>query len=302
MPLVVKDRKKGDGPEHSPHLSLTDMHSQGGAANKRNISLLMKSDIDISSSQKLILSNLLGGSVEKQSNINKAELIESSLKEKFNNGNVYVVNYDDTNVLYVLDEDLYVSEYDMEDEIPNISDDMTGVSRIITYIPSTGKVKVKKSFANQEDIDSGVLKLIKEAVSNEKLLEVFKNKYEGKLMEENVQDIIKSLNEELNKAKSEKDEAVNALNELKKSVAEQKLNSRMEAISGCVSDKEQAVALHKAIGSLEDEAFDAVINVIKSKNEAVEESELTVQVSKSASESEEETDILEDILRKRYSK
>ena len=66
MPLVVKDREKDDDPEHSPHLSLTDMLSQGGAANKRNISLLMKSDIDISSSQKLILSNLLGGSVEKQ--------------------------------------------------------------------------------------------------------------------------------------------------------------------------------------------------------------------------------------------
>ena len=120
-------------------------------------------------------------------------------------------------------------------------------------------------------------------------------------MEENVQDIIKSLNEELNKAKSEKDEVVNALNELKKSVAEQKLNSRMEAISGCVSDKEQAISLHKAIGSLEDEAFDAVINVIKSKNEVVEESELTVQVSKSIAD-DKETDILKDILRKRYSK
>lgn len=302
MPLVVKDREKGDDPEHSPHLSLTDMRSQGGAANKRNISLLMKSDIDISSSQKLILSNLLGGSVEKQSNLNKAELIESSLKEKFNKGNVYVVNYDDTNVLYMLDEDLYTSEYDTEGELPNISNDMVGVSHFVSYIPQQGKVEVKKSFDNQNKVNSGVLELIKLAVSDDRLVEVFKNKYEGKLMEENVQDIIKSLNEELNKAKSEKDEVVNALNELKKSVAEQKLNSRMEAISGCVSDKEQAISLHKAIGSLEDEAFDAVINVIKSKNEVVEESELTTQISKSASESGEETDILEDILRKRYSK
>lgn len=301
MPLVVKDREKGDDPEHSPHLSLTDMHSQGGAANKRNISLLMKSDIDISSSQKLILSNLLGGSVEKQSNINKAELIESSLKDKFNKGNVYVVNYDDTNVLYMLDEDLYTSKYDMEDELPKISDDMAEVSHYVLYTPQQGKVKVKKSFDNQNEVNSEVLKLIKLAVSDDRLVEIFKNKYEGKLMEDKMQDIIKSLNEELNKAKSEKDEVVNALNELKKSVAEQKLNARMNAINECVSDKEQAIALHKAVGSLEDDAFNTVISVIKSKNEVVEESELTVQVSKSVSDGEEK-DILEDILRKRYSK
>lgn len=301
MPLVVKDREKGDDPEHSPHLSLTDMQSQGGAANKRNISLLMKSDIDISSSQKLILSNLLGGSVEKQSNISKAELIESSLKEKFNKGNVYVVNYDDTNVLYMLDEDLYTSKYDMEDELPKISDDMAEVSHYVLYAHQQGKVKVKKSFDNQNEVNSEVLELIKLAVSDDRLVEIFKNKYEGKLMEDKMQDIIKSLNEELNKAKSEKDEVVNALNELKKSVAEQKLNARMNAISECVSDGEQAIALHKAVGSLEDDAFDTVISVIKSKNEVVEESELTVQVSKSIAD-DKETDILEDILRKRYSK
>lgn len=301
MPLVVKDREKGDDPEHSPHLSLTDMQSQGGAANKRNISLLMKSDIDISSSQKLILSNLLGGSVEKQSNISKAELIESSLREKFNKGNVYVVNYDDTNVLYMLDEDLYTSKYDMEDELPKISDDMAEVSHYVLYAPQQGKVKVKKSFDNQNEVNSEVLELIKLAVSDDRLVEIFKNKYEGKLMEDKMQDIIKSLNEELNKAKSEKDEVVNALNELKKSVAEQKLNARMNAISECVSDEEQAIALHKAVGSLEDDAFNTVISVIKSKNEVVEESELTVQVSKSIAD-DKETDILEDILRKRYSK
>ena len=120
----------------------------------------MKSDIDISSSQKLILSNLLGGSVEKQSNINKAELIESPLKDKFNKGNVYVVNYDDTNVLYMFDEDLYTSKYDMEDELPKISDDMAEVSHYVLYTPQQGKVKVKKSFDNQNKVNSGVLELI----------------------------------------------------------------------------------------------------------------------------------------------
>lgn len=43
MPLVIKS----DEEEKTPHLAMTHNELQGGAANKRNVSLLMKSDVEM---------------------------------------------------------------------------------------------------------------------------------------------------------------------------------------------------------------------------------------------------------------
>jgi hypothetical protein len=44
MPLVIKSE---DGSERTPHLALTHKKLQGGSANNRNVSLLMKSDAEM---------------------------------------------------------------------------------------------------------------------------------------------------------------------------------------------------------------------------------------------------------------
>jgi hypothetical protein len=46
MPLVIKSNEE-DVAEVTPHLALTHNELQGGAANQRNVSLLMKSDVEM---------------------------------------------------------------------------------------------------------------------------------------------------------------------------------------------------------------------------------------------------------------
>lgn len=47
MPLVIKTSEEDASNDVTPHLALTHNELQGGAANKRNVSLLMKSDVEM---------------------------------------------------------------------------------------------------------------------------------------------------------------------------------------------------------------------------------------------------------------
>lgn len=224
MALIVKESDKEKESEEetigTPHLAITDMDLSGGAANGRNISLLMKNGVELSEEHKAILSNLLKSSPVDEGKINK------------------------------------------EDE--------TMTQEIIK--------------ANAE-------------------IEVLKAQ-----LEKSAEDV-KRVMEEINKAKADvekankdREDALNALDELKKEAADKKLNERLEIIKMFVKEEEQYTSLHKAIGALEDEGFDAVINVLKNKDKAVDESYLTKQMSNNnASDKEnQDNDILGEILRSKY--
>lgn len=221
MTLVVKESdKEKEGEKGTPHLAITDMDLSGGAANGRNISLLMKNGVELSEEHKELLSNLLKSS-------------------------------------------------------------------------STGEEKINKE---DETMTQEIIKANAE-------IEVLKAQ-----LEKSAEDV-KKVMEEINKAKADvekankdREDALNALDELKKEAADKKLNERLEVIKMFVKEEEQYVALHKAIGALEDESFDVVINVLKNKDKAVDESDLTKQMSNNnaSDKDNQDNDILGEILRSKY--
>lgn len=224
MALIVKESDKEKESEEetigTPHLAITDMDLSGGAANGRNISLLMKNGVELSEEHKAILSNLLKSSPVDEEKINK------------------------------------------EDE--TMTQEIIKANAEIEVL----KAQLEKS---AEDVK--------------------------KVMEE-----INKAKADVEKANKDREDALNALDELKKEAADKKLNERLEIIKMFVKEEEQYVALHKAIGALEDGSFDVVINVLKNKDKAVDESDLTKQMSNNnASDKEnQDNDILGEILRSKY--
>lgn len=219
MALIIKENKKDKEDKHNPHLALCDLETQGGAANGRNVSLLMKNDVPLSEEHKLLLASILDGSLQKD---NKQEIIINKENEES-------------------------KEMDKE------------MNKEINLAVDTLKEELKK--ATEE---------------------------------------INKAKEEIEKAREEREEAFAALAEVKKEAANKKLAERLEVIKMFVKDEEKATSLHKAIGALVDEGFDAVIDVLKVKEQAVDESDLTKQLSQHTEEDNKDTDILGDILRAKY--
>lgn len=320
MTLIVKDKDSTQEKEkHTPALSLTHNELQGGAANGRNVSLLMKSDVELTEKQKEILKSLLGEEtefIEKMTYENTRELLSKAIVDKFQDnfgygGYVYVHDFDESVAIMSKNDGLYSIGYTINGNSVTLDDEANPVTRIITYEPSTDSVMLSKA---RDGIDANVVDLIEKSLEsinkNDKIKDILKSKQEEeeKTMQEEIQKALAPVQEELSKAQADLQKAVEerdalkaALADIEKAQAEAKAAKRLSEIKEVIVDEAQAGELQKSTASLDDEAFENILKALKTKQDIVENSEMFKQASGSGAKVED-SNPLADLLKSRYKK
>ena len=318
MSLVIKTK----GEKKSPHLALTHNELQSGAANGRNVSLLMKADVEIDDETKEILKGLLGESsvedIEKQSANGKRDLLDRAVKDKFGKEPhdwAWLEDFDENTVVFSNGDGVSYAEYSIDENDVVTLGESQSANRVVSYSDETGSVVLSTSDAIKKSaIPDSVSDLIAKSFDgiskNEKLLDVFKSKYdEGvKAMDElqKAHDLLKSqvagLQADLEKANAEKDAALEALAAVEKAQQEAKDAQRMEALKEVVAE-DKVEDLHKSLVALDDAAFETVLKSLKASKEVVEESDLFVQKSAQGEDGEKDSRLaFQDMLKSKYAK
>lgn len=280
MPLVIKD-KEG---KKSPHLALTHMELQQGAANGRNVSLLMKNKEQLTDEVIKALESLGISNQE----LNKAvfyskimETLRDSLREKFSDKDewLYVEDFNDSVVIFCKDDGIYSVGYSFVDGNLVIEDLASPVVSVITYEPTSGKMLLSEDA--EDKLEEGVYSLVTKALENQESVEhfkeVFKSLEERKItLEKEIQKAVEEAQAILKAQLVEKEEALQKalekLSEIEKAQKEAVEKSRKEKLEAVVGA--EAEELFKAIGELPEEAFAAVVASLEKKAQVEKESDL----------------------------
>lgn len=275
--------------EKKPHLALTHMALQSGAANGRNVSLLMKSDVVLTDE---ITKALVALGVDKsafQSEI--SSLISSAVRETFGDDSwLYVEDYNDSVVIFCTDGGLYSVGYSLVDGKVVLDDLAKPVIEVLTYSPTNGDMLLSDDA--EDKLEEGVYILVTKALQNKQTLEhlalMFKaqelKKSEVEILEQEIKKAVDAAELILKAQLKEKDEALEkALGEVSAFKAE-----KLEVISKAridmlktVGSDEEAEALYKATAELSDEAFGLMFKMAGGKAKAEKESDLFKEVGAS---------------------
>ena len=328
--MSQEDMKKKKSVTISPHLALTSLEHQSGAANGRNVSLLMKADIEsLTPSQVELLKSIVGEDIdiEKTSYSGMRKKLDNKVREQYQGNDdwdwAYVEDFDDTHVVFSSSDGLQAVAYSVEGGDVVLGTDAYPVNRIISYEEESGLLVMSESV---DGVDMNILALVEksfERISNdERLKSVYKSKQEkGKLeMEQQiskavsealapVQEQLEKANADLQKAQSDL-EAVSAenaslkeaLDTVEKSAQEAKEAQRLNKLKEVIADEEQAEELNKSLAVLEDEAFDKVVSTYKAKNDVVKGTHLFKQMSTSDKAEGEQDSGVAQLLKARYNK
>lgn len=276
MPLEIE--KKG---KKSPHVALTHNELQGGAANGRNVSLLMKADVEITEDMASLIEKVTGVKVDATVDVEKAsyntlrQLLNEAVK-KFNRKSEYswsyVEDFDDQYVVFTNDEGLFYSTYESTAEGVVVGDTATSVNRVVSYREDSGTLILSEDNDVNSSVQSLIVKSFENIQKNEKLVDVIKSIQEKeKLMEVEIQ---KAVDEATQALKADLEKANQTIEQLQKSAQEAKEAKRKEQISVVISDVEKAEELLKATASLEDDAFATILKSFQEKVEQIEKSDL----------------------------
>lgn len=296
MTLVIKTQTK----KKSPHLALTHNELQNGSANGRNVSLLMKSDIEITPEIAAILKAVTGEEID----IEKAsyEMLRKKLNDAIKSFDSnrwdwsYVEDFDESNVVFSNDKGVFYASYTVNGNNVTLGNEAHSVNKIISYEEKTGGLILSES---SDGIGSGVHSLVVKSFdsisNNEKIKDIFKSEKERgiKQMEVEIQKAVEKatadLSVKLEKANADLQKAVADGEALKaqveafeKSAKDAKSAARLASVKEVQADEEKAVALSKSLEALDDESFANVIKSMKEVNEKVEGSDLFTRVSKSS--------------------
>lgn len=292
-----------------PHLAITHLDKQGGSANGRNISLLLKSDVEIDEETANLIEKLSGVKVEvnKSSYNSKRDKLESGV-EKFRETAwswSYVVDFDDTMVVFSNESGYWAAEYTEEDGVITVSNEATEVSRFVSYVEESGKVALTEV---DKTLDGGVLSLVVKSLEkvnqDEKLVDIFKSKKKEKEMEKEIEKAVdeqtKVLKADLEKAEKDLQEALAEIQKMKDSAAEQKMAVRKSALEGVIGADELETLL-KGVEAMDDASFDILVGSLQANKEKVEKSDLFSRQSSSQDiEKEDEVPTHISILKKKY--
>lgn len=285
MPLIIKDKNEG---KKTPHLSLTHMALQGGAANGRNLSLLMKNKENLSED---IIKALSAIGIDLQE-VNKAAfysqmqtLLTTAVRAKFadDDGWLYVEDFNDSVVIFCTDGGLYSAKYSIENGIVILDDLANPMQRLITFVEADGKMLLSEDA--EDKLEEGVYSLVTKALQNENTVEHLtkmfeKTKHEVETLKEEIQKAVEAaeavLKAQLASKQEELEKALAEAEELKKAQREAVEKARKEKLVAVVGDVE-AEELFKAIGGLEEQAFAAVFASLE-KKAAAEQKELEKEV------------------------
>lgn len=280
MPLVIKD-KEG---KKSPHLALTHKELQGGSANGRNVSLLMKNKEELTDEVIKALESLGISNQE----LNKAAFysqlritLQNAVKDKFGEKDdwLYVEDFNDSVVIFCNEEGVFSVEYSNVNGEITVGDLANPVIGVMSYEPATGKMLLSEDA--EDKLEEGVYSLVTKALENQESVEhfkeVFKSLEERKItLEKEIQKAVEEAQAVLKAQLVEKEEALQkALEKLaeiekaQKEAVEKSRKEKLEAIVGA-----EAEELFKAIGELPEEAFAAVVATIEKKAQVEKESDL----------------------------
>lgn len=315
MPLVVKT--KGDK-KKSPHLALTHNELQGGAANGRNVSLLMKSDVEIDEETASLIEKVAGVkvSVTKASYETLRKLLNKEI-EKFDTSEYawsYVEDFDESHVVFSNNRGLFYTTYSVNGLEVEVGKTATEVNRIVSFVEEGNKIILSE----KEDVDSGVYSLIVKSFDNisknEKLVDVIKQLTKTE-KENSMTEIEKAVETatsglkidleksqvELQKAQADLAETLEKLQAFEKAAKDQKEAIRKAAVSEVIADEKQAEDFLKSVSSLDDDAFNSVVGVLKAKAEVVEDSDLFEKASTRPAEETAQENALKEMLKSKYS-
>lgn len=280
MPLVIKD-KEG---KKSPHLALTHMELQQGAANGRNVSLLMKNKEKLTEEVIKALETL---GIHPQE-LNKAAFyseirtaLQKIIKEKYADKDewLYVEDFNDSVVIFCNDRGIFSVDYSYVDGEITVGDLASPVISVLKYEPTSGKMLLSEDA--EDKLEEGVYSLVTKALENQESVKhfskVFKSLEERKnKLEQEIKKAVEAAEAVLKAKLAEKEQALEKalakLAEIEKAQKEAVEKSRKEKLSAVVGD--EAEELFKAIGELPEEAFAAVVATLEKKSKVEKESDL----------------------------
>lgn len=279
MPLIIKTKDDSK----RPHLALTHKELQGGSANGRNVSLLMKSDVAITEDVEKALVAL---GINKSMFASKlSDMLSSAVREAYGDDDhwLYVEDYNDSIVLFCKEDGLFSTDYSLVDGQVTLGDLAKPASRVISYEPVTGDMLLSEDA--EDKLEEGIYVLVTKALQNkstqEHLIKMFEaqelKKSEVEILEQEIKKAVDAA-EAIFKAQLVEKEAVlvKALADLEVFKAEKLevvAKARKEKLATVGSD-EEAEALYKATETLNDEAFEVMLKALGAKSKAEKESDL----------------------------
>ena len=301
MALIIKTENDS---EKAPHLALTHKRLQGGAANGRNVSLLMKSDVEITPEIATLIKKVAGVDVsvtkiEKASYNDLNTALSEAIKKFSDNDNEYywswVVDFDEQFVVFSNEDGLFYTEYTINGDVVTLGDNAIAVKSVVTYEEKTGalNLNVNNDGEDENDANNGVkirvqsliVKSFDNISKNKKLINVLKSIHEkGKQMDEvtiqkAVDGAVAPLKAQLEKAASDLTKANETIEALQKAAGEAKEAVRKSKIDAVIKDADKAAEILKAVAPLDDAGFDVVLKSFQEKVEVLEKGDLFKRVS-----------------------
>ncbi|WP_443699021.1 hypothetical protein [Pseudomonas sp.] len=292
-------------PKKSPHLAMTHQELQGGAANGRNVSLLMKSGGEFSEEVQKALVALgydTNHSLVKAFYSQVRDQLTDEIKEMFCDEDdwCYVEDFDESQAIFCVEGELYSVKYTVgKDGEYVVEDTATAVTTMVSYVPDEDEVLLSEDA--EEKLEDGTYKLVKKALENtesyKRILTIVKAKSIAATLPITPL-VIKKQNLKDTPLKEEIEKAVAAVETLLKAqiLAQTKAlekaslrikeleqtaitKSRKELLSSVEEDVVKLDALVKSLETLGDEAFAVVAATMVEKAAVVEQSGLFKQTS-----------------------
>lgn len=280
MPLIIKTE---DG-VRSPHLAVTHAQLQSGAANGRNVSLLMKSDIEITEDIANLIHKVTGEKVEisKSSYNTLRDALSKEIEKKFSVGEysyTWVEDFDESFVVFTNSVGLHYVDYTVDGDSVTLGDEAKSVTKVVRYKDDGGITIVAQKLGElEDDVQRLIIKSFENISNNEKLKDILKSVRKGEIMEQEIQkaveDATKPLQEQLTKANNDLQEALNTIEALTKDAQEQKDKVRKDKLSDVIKDAEKLEEVFKATASLDEAGFEVILSTLVEKAEQVENSDL----------------------------
>lgn len=316
MTLVIKSK---DTEDQTPHLAMTHKDLQGGSANGRNVSLLMKS----AEMSDVVLKALESLGLAEEVTLNKSvfygqirSVLQVAVTEQFGGDGwddyAYVEDFDESNVVFCTNEGLFIVGYTLSDNttVATLGDEATPVTASVIYTETSGDIMLSDDA--EDKLEEGVYTLVKSCTENPSTLDHLRKMFEHKQSE-----VIK-MQEEITKAVDaavaiEKaafveqaallKAATDKIAEFEAAAVVQKQEVRKSALAA-VLPAEQVEGVLKALEAVADEAFQAVVAGYAVQKAAVDNSDLLSEtgVNGTGDADVKEVDRTTEILKAKYAR
>ena len=287
--LVVQ--KADEVKKVTPHLALTH-EAQGGPANGRKVSLLMKNQEELTPELRDILETILKSQDPKDEVVKASyeglsrkleQAVQAGKKGVESWGWAYVRDFDDDVVVYSNYDGVFACSYtENSNGTVSLGNDDTSVNAMITYEDTSGNLVLTESDSISSKVSGLVVKSFQKSYDHdEKLKDIFKTKHMEKAQMTELQKSLDDAQAEIATLKAALEKSQAELQEVHKAAAEAKSSQRKELLKA-VASEDDLEALHKSLDSLEDSAFETVLKTMKAAKETVDaQSGLFTQISKS---------------------